>query len=319
MTADIQLVPSLHDRLDPVGQVLRWWTSQMSDLLGRPATKVLPAADIAQEARRLPYSVTISLGEEDAYAAEVPLPQGHPDMHRSALALRLAEIAPIDPDQLQIFATALAPTDASAVTYAIAMARKHRLDELERAARKKGAQLVAFCVESLPILPLSSPREDRGKRINLIIDAALVLAIAVAAAVAVVAWGDRIKTDTAGITREERTIRSAAVAADAARRSAEQAKQLVDHGVLDRRAGAALRALAELNAATPDGSWWTAVRWTPEETTLTGESADAAAAIDAIAKAAPKFSVELAGPLRAGAPGQAQTFELKASPRKASP
>jgi hypothetical protein len=129
-------------------------------------------------------------------------------------------------------------------------------------------------------------------------------------------WTSRIEAETRSLDAQASKVRRAALAAETARRDSDLAKAFVDRGVLDRRAGAALKSLAELDRATPDTAWWTSVRWTPEEVTISGESANAAAAIDAIATDALHWSVELAGPIKSDAAG-AQTFELRAHKRPA--
>jgi hypothetical protein len=316
MKAQLDLIPSPLDRLDPVARVIRWWTNQMSDLFGQPVRKVVTADDVDAGSRRLSGVISVALSERDTFVAHLTLPRGDASAHSQAIGLRLRDLAPIDPAALQIIGTASDVTAEGAVSYVIAMARRQRLDELERAARKQGAASVVFHASSGEDLELPSPASHRKRRRLLIIDAGLAIAVASMAAIASNTWAARINADTAALADQERSLRRAAVQAEATRRNAEVARALIDRGVLYRRAGSALSTLATLNAATPDTAWWTSVRWTPEETGLSLLSIDATAAIESLSRKAPGWSVELAGPISSGAPSAQQSFDLKLRPRE---
>ena len=314
----ITLHPSPLDRLDPVAAAIRWWTSQMLDMLGGPHRRTFTLADL-EATKSLPRAIDITLPETDGFIAEVRLPKGHADAHRQALGLKLGDIAPIPPADLIIAARATSRGESDAATYGVAMARARRLAELEAAARKKGARSVRFFIGEERDIPLLSPVAERARRRGLVIDAGIVLAVAAAAVAASLSWTARIGAETEALAARERDIRGAAIAAETARDQAAIAQALVERGILDRRSTTALDHLAQLNAATPVSAWWTKVVWTPNETTITAQGNDPTAAIWAISSTAKAWSIALVGEIAASGSGGPQAFELIARPRSASP
>jgi hypothetical protein len=274
-------------------------------------------ARAAEQARKLPRDVLISLAETDAFAAQLTLPRGEAGAHVKAIQLRLGDLAPQDPVRLQIATTAI-ETNASGTTYVIAMARGDRLDQLERAARKKGARRVRFRAPEGDAVNLTSPLEDRRLRRGLIRDTAIALGLLASIVAAVMAWTARIENETRLLSDQERGLRRAAVAVESARREAVIAQNFVNRGILNRRAGAVLDTLAVLNTATPNGAWWTSVKWAPQETSLSERSGDPTRTIEEISKEAKSWTVELSGPLGAATGEQPQNFELRLRPREAA-
>jgi hypothetical protein len=312
----LELQPSPFDRLDPVARALRWWTSQMLDLAGATRRTTLNADDIAAYTKRLPRHVTIALSEENGFLAEITLAKGHADVHRQALVLKLPDLAPLPADQMCVTARAVAPAEDGAITYAVAMARRARLDDLEAQARKRGARSVVFQVGDSDIDLLSPAAETRRRR-SMLIDVGIIAALALASVAASLAWTSRINAETEHLAQQERDLRGAAVAAETAREEAEVARALVERGILNRRSTVALDAIATLNQATPRSAWWTRLVWTPDEITIGAEAGDATAAIGALSSSAKAWSIELSGAIAAAPEGGAQTFELVARPRKA--
>jgi hypothetical protein len=317
MTARIDLVPSPHDRLGPVARAIRWWTGQITGIVGRSASKLMDV-DAAGSQKKLPWNLLISLGERDAFAARLMLPRGNAEAHAKAIRLRLNDIAPLAPERLRIAATAVETDKDAGTTYAIAMARRDRLDELEAAVRKKGARNVRFLAPDCDIIELKSPAEDSRLRRQLVRDSVLVVIVLAAAVAAVMAWTARIDAETRMLAEQERSLRRAAVAAEAARREADIAQAFISRGILKRRAGAVLDTLAALNGATPNGAWWTSVRWSPQEIALSVQAGDPTRTIEAISKDARSWVVELGGPISTAAGDQPRAFELKLRPREAS-
>ncbi len=315
----IDMIPSPFDRLDPIAQAVRWWTSQMIDVLAPPFRKLIPAETLDQEERIRAAHAAMALPETDAFVARLTLPKGSSAAHASAIRLRLGDLAPADPAQLQISATAIEQADSGAVTYAIAMARRDRLDNLEKAARRKGVRSVRFHAVECRAAELRSGKAERKARRSLAIDAALVAMILAGAVAASVMWTMRIEGETSALAEQERSLRRAVVAAEAARRDADLARDFIDKGVLDRRAGAVLETLAALNNATPANAWWSSIRWSPQDITLAAQSNDPTKAIEAISAGAKNWTVELSGTLNAASGAAAQAFELKLRPREAAP
>jgi hypothetical protein len=314
MSVYIEMIPSPYDRLDPIARVVRWWTIQMMEVFAPPRRRMIDVEAVEHD-RRVTGHLAIKLPETDAFVARLTLPKGPTSAHANAIRLRLADLAPIDLTKMQISATAIEQNPDGAVTYAVAMARRDRLDGLEVFARKKGARSTRFQAQRDAEADLKSPRTLRRDRRALIIDGAIVGAILASAVVAVVSWTARIERETSALAKSERSLRRAAVASEAARREADLAREFIDRGVLDRRAGAILETLSTLNKATPDGAWWTAVRWSPGEILISAQSNDATKAIEAMSKDAKAWTVELAGSI-GGSGGQPQAFDLKLRPRQ---
>jgi hypothetical protein len=315
MTTRIELIPSPIDRLDPLAHAIRWWTSQMIDVFGVPARKTIAAETLAQNGKLRARHVLVVLPDTDAFVANLTLPKGSSDAHANAIKLRLGDLAPISPAQLQISATAIEQAEDGAVTYAVAMARRGRLDHLEAVARRKGAQTVKYRSPECDAAELKSGRTERIARRSLILDGALVAAILAAAVAAAASWTARIESDTRVLSEQERGLRRAVVVSETARRDADIARNFIDRGVLNRRAGALLQSLSQLNKATPDGAWWTSVRWSPEEITISAQAGDATKAIETISANAKSWTVELGGAINAAGGAAPQTFELKLRPR----
>ena len=316
----IELQPSPVDRLDPIARAVRWWTSQMVDMIGAPRRKVISTDELAAETKRLPRHVAITLAEEDGFLAKVSLAKGNADVHAQALGLTLADLAPVSVPELCVAARAVGSDENGAITYAVAMARRARLDELEAAARKRGAGAIAFHAAGDDDVDILSPATQKRRRLAMIIDVGIVAALALAAVAASTLWTSRIAAETETLAERERDLRGAAVAAETAREEAEVARGLVERGILNRRSIVALDAIATLNQATPRQAWWSRLVWTPEEITIAAEASDATAAISQLSSTATGWSIELAGPIAAAPEGGVQTFTLVARPRKgASP
>jgi hypothetical protein len=312
----LRLQPSVLDRLDPVAGAIRWWTSQIVTLFGAAPRKTIAVEDLEHNTKRLHAKVAIALGETDGFVATTRLPKGSADAHRQALGLRIDDIAPTTPATLSMTGAAVARDADGSLTYAVMMARKERLTQIEAIARRKGARDVIFTSGNAGDLELRSPAAERKAQQALLVDAAIVLAIIVSTMIAVSVWTTRIEAETEMLAGEERSLRRAAVAAETTRNAAGVSAQLIERGLLSRRADAALRTLAMLNEATPDQAWWTRVRWTPQETTLSGQATDATAAIGQMSDRAKAWSIELTGPLNAAPSGGYQSFELIARERK---
>ena len=316
MTA-IVLHPSPLDRLDPVALAVRWWTNQMLDIIGAPRRKTITPDDLA-DARNLPRHVQIALPETDGFIANVRLPKGHAEAHRQALSLKLSELTPAAPADLCLAGHAISRDTDGVTTYAIAMARRSRLTELDLLARKHGARSVTFCVGGDGDIPLLSPEAERARRTRLLIDAGLVVAIATAAVAASLSWSARIRAQTEVLADRERDLRGAAVAAETAREQAKVSLSLVERGILNRRSTTALDHLATLNLATPKSAWRTRVVWTPLEVTIAGLASDPNAAIAGLSEQAKTWSIEVSGEIAASASGAPQAFEVIARSRKAA-
>jgi len=314
----IDLQPSPLDRLDPVAQAIRWWTSQMIDIVGAPRRKMIPAESLDQVGARLPRNVAIALADTDGFIAHVRLPKAHADTHRQALQLQLADLAPIAPDRLRVAAKAVEKTGEGAFVYAVAMARPARLDQLEKAARRQGARSVVFHIADHAEPELLSPGAAARQQRSLILDASIVVAIAASAVLAITSWTMRVTSEAEDLATRERDLRGAAVAAEAARQQGAVSQALVERGVLKRRSTAALDTLALLNTATPDGAWWTRVVWTPEEVAISAQGRNATAAIGQMSERAKGWSIELTGPL-ASTPDANQPFDIVARPRASPP
>lgn len=317
--ARVQLQPSPFDRLDPVAQVVRWWTSQMAAMLANGPRNEVHSGALDQSKKRLPRRIVIVLTGTDGFTARTRLPKGQASTHLKAIELRLPDLAPVDPLNLVISTTAVSRNEDGGTTYEIAMARKARLDELEAIAKRKGAQSVAFKVESSASVVLQSPRALSRASAGLVMDSAIIMATLASAVAAVSAWTIQVEKNTQALAEEERSLRRAAVATEASRSAGEISRQLVERGILTRRGSAALEALATLNSATPDETWWTRIRWSPGEVAITGQSPNATAAINALSSSAKGWSVELAGPLNSAQADGVQLFEILAKPRGAQP
>lgn len=312
----LRLQPSVLDRLDPVAGAIRWWTSQIATLFGPTSRKTVAVEDLEHIRKRLPANVAIVLGEADGFVATTRLPKGSADAHRQALGLRINDLAPTAPAALSMTGAAVAREADGSQTYAVLMARQERLAQIEAIARRKGARQVSFTSGIAGDLKLRSPAAERKAQRALLVDASIVIGVIVSTMITVSLWTARIEAETEALAAQERSLRKAAVAAEATRNAAGVSAQLIQRGLLSRRADAALRTLAMLNEATPDQAWWSRVRWTPQETTLSGQATDATSAIGQMSDRAKSWSIELAGPLNAAPSGGYQSFELIARERK---
>ena len=311
----VELQPSHFDRLDPVAQAIRWWTSQMAEMLSNRTHKPSAADAIEADKVRLSRNVLILLSDKDGFTAHTRVPKGSADEHLKAISLRVPDLAPIDPSALTIVTTAVKQNEDGGVTYELAMARKDRLDQLEAAARRRGASSVLFSTGSSSSIELRSPRSARRASRNLVMDAALTVMVIAAAVVAVATWTLKVNEETQALAEQERAIRRAAVAMEASRDAGEVSRQLVERGILTRRGSAALKTIAILNAATPDDTWWTSLRWSPTEIAISGQSPNASAAINALSASTKDWSIELAGPLNSASSEGLQSFDVIARPR----
>lgn len=290
---------------------------QMIDIVGSPRRKPATVEQVETAGLRLPKHLTIKLDETDGFVAHAVLPKGHPEAHRQALELQLPDLCPVKPDLLASSATAIAQAPDGATTYAIAMARRTRLDELELAARKKGARSVAFQIEGPSAPELNSPLSSRRHQRSVIMDAAIVAGVAAAAVLAVMVWTNTVNVEAETLAQQERDLRGAAVAAESARNEGDVSRALVERGVLKRRSYAALEALARLNTATPKTAWWTRVVWTPDEVSISAQSQNATNALAALSGQAKDWSIEPSGTVEASPSEVAQSFEFIARPRRA--
>jgi hypothetical protein len=324
MSPRIDIAPGPDDRLDPLAAAVRWWTSRLLEVFATERTATVRLEEIEQtDPRKLPRSVTVALPSEDLFIARIRLPPGSVEAHKRALALRLPELAPLDPASLEV-ATRRAPShadpddkDRPQALYLVAMARTERLAALEQAALTRGSRRVRFCAAGEHSLRLETTRARQARLRSAMVDAALALALATMSVAAVSTTTRALERDTDALLAADQAARRAAVASERAAREAQLADGLVARGVLDRRAGVALDELAALDAATPDAAWWTRVRWVPGEVNLTGASGGATTAVEGLSKAASGWGVALAGPVRAGADRATQTFELKLTRQEA--
>jgi hypothetical protein len=310
MTARVELLPSPFDRLDPVAAAVRWWTAQMLDVAGRPRRVTVSPETLSAGAKVRGKHVAISLADTDIFVARLVLPKGPAAAHEKALKLRLADIAPIDPNRLRTVASAAEVLADGSHSYAVAMARPERLDDLEKLARKRGVRSVQFHAALEPETGLNSPSAERRRLRRHLVDAGLALLVILSAVSAVTIWTARLEQETQAIASRERDIRRAVVEAEGARQSARIAEELVARGILNRRPSAAIASIAGVNTATPNGAWWTSVRWSPQEIRLSLQSTDAARAIEAISAKAKPWTVELGGSINAAAGAAAQSFDL---------
>lgn len=313
----IQLQPSPFDRLDPVAHAVRWWTTQMVEMIGQPRRRQVTAEEVETPGGRLSGHIAIVLGETDGFLAHAMLPKGHADAHRQALTLQLPDLSPITPDLLSIAATAVSREADGSTTYAIAAARGARLEALETEARRKGARSAVFHIEGSPVPELHSPVATRRHRRALVGDAILVAGVAMSAILAVTVWTNVVNAEAEALARQERGLRGAAIATEAARNSSDISRALIERGLLKRRSYAALAAIARLNQATPSAAWWTHITWTPEDVSVSALSQDATGALAALSKAAKDWSIEPSGTVAAAPGGGPQSFEFIAKPRKA--
>lgn len=313
----IDLQPSPLDRLDPVAQAIRWWTSQMMDILGRPRREAITAYALEAETRRLPRHVTICLSDADGFMAHAALPKAKVDTHKQALRLQLPDIAPLPPEELRVAARAVDIATNGVTIYAIAMARPDRLDQLEKLARSRGARSVVFQVADHAEPELLSPLTERKRQRSLFIDASIVVGIAAAAVVAVSAWTLRMTSEAEEFAIRERELRGAAVAAESARQQSSVSQAFVERGILKRRSMAALDNLAMFNTATPNEAWWTRIVWTPEEVAISAQGRNATTAIAHMSKEAKGWSIELSGSLAATG-DTVQPFDVIARPRRSA-
>lgn len=312
----ITFLPSPLDRLDPVARLVRWWTQQLLDVFGRGRRTVLPAQTLASGAtEKLPTSIVVELSNADGFVALTHLPKGSASAHQRALSLRIADLSPLQPGQLVIAASAIEQDPEGGTTYAAVMARREQLDQLEKLARSRKASSVIFNVPGYPGIDLKSPRAQRYDRIGRIVDAGLVIGIGAAAALAAVAWSNRINDETEALVQREASLRRLATAAEVSTNDALVSRDLVDRGLFKRRGTAALDALANLNAATPDNTWWTKVIWMPDQLAVTAQSLNATSAITGLSAANKAWSVEMSGPLVAATDGGVQTFDFLARRR----
>lgn len=315
----IDLQPSAFDRLDPAAQAIRWWTSQMLDIFGRPRRRILTTDDVEGSRKRVAGHITIDLGETDGFLATARLPRGPAEAHRKALDLQLADLAPIPLEDLIVSARAVSQPDDRTVQYSLAMARRDRLDALEKQARDRGARSVSFRIKGSDEPEIISPNALRRRRRSLVIDASIAIVTAIATIAAVTLWTMRLDAETAVIAEQEREVRGLALAAQSARNQERLSHAMVERGVLERRSMSAMSDIATLNRATPDGTWWSRLVWTPSEITASGQSRNATAAIAQISGQAKAWRVELAGALAAAPEGMAQSFEIVLKPRKGTP
>jgi hypothetical protein len=321
MSGRLVLRPGAVDRLDPVAAALRWWISRLAAALPRRRPAALALKDLEEGGRRLSGAVAVALPAEEIFVSRVALPPGRSDAHRRALALRLPDLAPLPPSALEIAARSERRGEDGAVVYAVAMARADRLTALEAAARRRGAKRVAFVGEADRGVTLETARARRARARGALLDAALVLAVALTAVWASSAATRRLEAEARALLAADEAARRAAVAEARVAQEAALVDVLLAQGALERRAGAAIEDLAALNAATPDGAWWTRVRWTPGEVAIAGASPEAAAAIERLSAAAgaTRWRVALAGAVQSSGSGGTQSFELRARRAESEP
>ncbi len=316
--ANIRMIPSRHDQLDPVARALRWQLDQLAACLPARRRPRYRRDEVLTASAKLPSSLLIELPDEDCFVTEITLPPGSPDAHRKAILLRLAELSPVPVLDVCVSVEAVQRTPQG-VTYKVALARKARLANIERQARQRGVSDDMFTSrlpESPPVVSgAAAARDQRGVLIN----GVLALIVVACGSLAAVSWAARMDRETEAILAAERTLRRAAVAAEAIRREAEVVAQLVNTGVLARRPAAALDAIANVSAVTPDEAWWSMIRWNPDEIIITGESPDATAALQRLSEDALRWRVEPVGAISAGLPGAPQRFEVRLKRREAAP
>lgn len=312
------MVSSRHDRLDPIARGLRWQLDQLAACLPRRRVALYRRDEVLTASARLPSMLAIELPDEDCFVADIALPLGSPEAHRKAIELRLAELSPIPVDELSIAIEAV-QSSPQAIYYRVTMARKSRLAAIERQASQRGATRHQFVSRIAGTPAARSVRSLARDRRQALINGALALVLVGCASAASYSCAARLNRETEAITAVERSLRRAVVAAEAARREADLAAELIAKGVLARRPGAALDAIANVGAVTPDETWWSMIRWNPEEILISAESLDATAALQRLSEDALRWRVEPVGSISAPQPGAPQTFEARLKRREATP
>lgn len=306
VASQINMLPSRHDRLDPLAWSVRWWISTMRSMM-RSADASADAGDMNS---LRPAAGVHQLDLRDCFLAEVELPPGSPEQHRRAIELRFDEIAPLNAQDLCISAIALR-SDANGSRYRIAVARARTLESLSDQSREDGERPELFAPAGHATPVLRSRSVLAADKRQTIFDAALVLFLAALLTIATAVWTDRLQTENRMLSGVEREMRREAVDRERLRAGSELARSLEADGILQQRPGAALDALAKVNAAIPDTTWLTAVRWSPGELYLTARSEDATAALEMISQDALRWSVAPSGPISSDASGESQTFDIR--------
>lgn len=318
MTGSFELLPGPNDRLDPLQKALRWWVSRLTSALPAHERMTAPLADIsAPRAADMPERIAIGLPDADAFITSVRLPPGSPDLHRKALSLRLPDITPLPPKDLNVVAMAAAAAPDGTTTYRIAMARHDMIADAERRAWEAGARDVIFHTTSAPDLAIVSPLTKRRRRRNMMMDLALVIGLCASAVAASMAASNAVMRDAIAFSETERALRGAAMAQTDAATNAELSEAVITQGVLERRPGQLLRDLAAINEATPIEARWTEFRWNGRQADIIGSSREAASAISAFSNALQDWSVALTGSIRPGEIDSGQQFQLRLTRRSA--
>lgn len=312
----IDLQPSPYDRLDPVARATRWWLGTLRSILSRSASPTrAPSAEASRSNNK--QCPRDRLDEQNCFVAELTLPPGSPEAHRRAIELRLDELAPVDARTLSIAAVAIHADDTGG-RYRIAMARDETLTEV--AKRSGDGRLVHSGIfpggVQSPIL--RSKQAIARRRWRKIMDSAFLVGLAVILAVATSIWTERIRRESQAIADREREIRRAKLVGAGERADAELVQALTAKGILERRPGGALHTLALLNAAMPDDAWWETVRWSPDEVMISARGSDATASLDLFSQNALRWSIELSGPITSADRDDAQSFDIRITPRRAS-
>lgn len=310
LNAHVEMIPGPLDRPDPIARAVRWWLSALPRLKVRSKVERLAADALSGPSRIAPARPIVALNERDCFIADITLPPGTPEAHKPAITLRLKELAPIDPAKLSIAAIATRRSDAG-VTYGIAMAREARLQGLVEQARKAGAQILHFTPNDAVDITLRTNAQIKARRLSAVIDGVLGVALVLATSFLTHLQTERIRVEAEEIALREREVRRQVVDLEQQRKDAELAQDLSAAGIISRRPGAALDALANINAATPDIAWWTSIRWSPEETILTAKGRDATEALRLLSQDALRWSVELAGPITTSQANETQNFEAR--------
>ncbi len=323
VTANLDMVPGPLDRPEPVARAIRWWVSSLTGSGpagsgGATKRRRTTAHALERAAKSSSSRQVVTLNHRDCFIAHLSLPPGAPEAHKRAIALRLDELAPIAPGKLSVAAIAVRRSETD-VTYAIAMARKDRLKSLTDQARRQGARILHFTPQSADHIPLRTDEQVRSRRISQIIDGLLASGLVLAIAIAAHVQTDRYRQETEQLLDLERAARAQVIALENDRRNAALANDLTTAGVLARRPGAALDALANVNAATPDTAWWTSIRWSPDEILLAAKSRDAVGALQLLSQDALRWSVEPIGTVTTDPSDGSQSFEARLTLRPPDP
>lgn len=205
---------------------------------------------------------------------------------RKAIRFALPELIPIDPKTLTLFAR-MSPEGAHVEIGAV---RNSVLSALPT-----GSHRLQLLSDWTPLLP------GRRGQVRRQVQLAAVLLVAL---IAITTFGlDQTRkvaeAHLATTLRAEAELRRDAIAAMQLRRD-DRLWVLLDAEQLgERHPGAVLETLAEINAATPDSTYWNELDWTPKQVRLKGRSLDALGLTEQLQAAQGVARVRFAAPITA--------------------